>query len=67
MTSCVSVIQLNEHEAAQSIAYVDMVVQESIRMYPAAPMYALLTCTKTATTDFSFTIEQQEKLLEILK
>ena len=28
------------YEAAQSIVYVDMVVQESLRMYPAAPMYA---------------------------
>lgn len=29
------------YEAAQSIAYVDMVIQESLRMYPAAPMYAM--------------------------
>ena len=26
-------------EGAQSIEYVDMIVQESLRMYPAAPMY----------------------------
>ena len=32
------------YEAAQSIEYVDMVVQESLRMYPAAPMYATCMC-----------------------
>ena len=32
-------------EVAQSVEYVDMVVQESLRMYPAAPMYVIIIYT----------------------
>ena len=52
-------------EGAQSIEYVDMVIQESLRMYPAAPMYGY--AKKKGKNNFFNIIEQQEKLPEILK